>query len=197
MSIENAILGFLNREPLTGYDLKKRFAASQVLYWSGNSNQIYSALVALHEKGLVTRTVENQESGPSRKVYTITTEGQAELKRWVLSTPDLPQLRNPFLVRLAFAETLAPDELDALLGTYETELHEHVLTLRERERRERSCRDGTPRGIHLAGRIAEGWIGFFENELAWVRTLRQELQNRQTGKEISHERPFDIQDAYR
>jgi PadR family transcriptional regulator AphA len=178
MAIEHAILGFLNREPLTGYDLKKRFAASQVLYWSGNSSQIYSALVALHEKDLVTRTVENQESGPSRKVYTITPTGIDALKRWVLSAPDLPQLRDPLLVRLAFAETLAPDELDALLGTYETELHEHVLTLRERERRESSSRDGTPLGIHLASRIAAGWIGFFENELAWVRALHQELRDR-------------------
>jgi PadR family transcriptional regulator AphA len=178
MSIEYAILGFLNREPLTGYDLKKRFAASQVLYWSGNSNQIYSALVALHKQGLVTRTVENQESGPSRKVYTITPKGIDALKRWVLSPPDLPQLRNSFLVRLAFAETLSPDELDALLGTYETELQEHVLMLRERERRQSSSREGTPLGIHLAGRIAAGWIGFFENELAWVRALRQDLHDR-------------------
>jgi hypothetical protein len=39
MSIKHAILGFLSWQPSTGYELKKLFAESDTLSWSGNNNQ--------------------------------------------------------------------------------------------------------------------------------------------------------------
>ena len=119
MSINFAILGFLSREPLTGYDLKKRFAGSEIFYWSGNNNQIYRALVELHQAGRVEQTIEHPESGPARKLYMLTDQGRAELRRWLLSPPELPQLRHPLLIRLAWADQLEASELDGLLAQYE------------------------------------------------------------------------------
>src|SRR5512147_2514579 len=101
MSLECAILGLLSLRPLTGYDIKKMFEGSAVLYWSGNNNQIYTSLVKLHEKELISREIELQEDRPPRKIYSITPKGLRELKQWLLSEPEPPQLKNSFLVQLA------------------------------------------------------------------------------------------------
>ena len=185
MSIANAILGFLSWQPLSGYDLKKRFADLPTLYWSGNSNQIYTALVDLHKRGLVTKEVQTQESLPARKVYSITPQGRDALRAWVLSTPDLPVLRNTFLVQLAWADLLSADELDTLLAAYEGELAIQVLMLREDAQRHRAngaVPQRTAREAYLWDMISDNWIGYHEYELSWIRTLRAGLRSLDTRK---------------
>jgi DNA-binding PadR family transcriptional regulator len=176
MSIRHAILGFLSWTPLTGYDLKKLFADSPVLYWSGNNNQIYRTLIQLHEEKLVTTETQYQGSKPPRKIYTITEQGRAELRQWVCATPELPHLRSSFLVQLAWADQLDPGELDSLLARYEEELQTEWLMLRAREQRQPVAPRRTPREIYLWDMIAENWTSFYEHELYWVRKLRRELE---------------------
>jgi PadR family transcriptional regulator AphA len=189
MSIEYAILGLLNLRPLTGYDIKKMFAGSAVIYWSGNNNQIYTTLVKLHENELVSVEVELQADRPSRKIYSITAKGQAELKKWLLSEPEPPQLKNSFLIQLAWADQLSPDELDTLLGKYEAEMKMQVSMLRTQERQRNISPSGMPREAYinitlartareakLWSMIQENWISFYTNELKWVQKLRQQLQ---------------------
>ncbi|WP_020431692.1 PadR family transcriptional regulator, partial [Paenibacillus riograndensis] len=75
---------------MTGYDLKKLIQESSFLYWSGNNNQIYKALVELLNAGFVTNEVRHQDSSPSKKIYTITSSGLAELRKWVVAPPEPP-----------------------------------------------------------------------------------------------------------
>jgi PadR family transcriptional regulator AphA len=190
MSIEYAILGLLNLRPLTGYDIKKMFAGSAVIYWSGNNNQIYTTLVKLHENELVSLEVELHADSPSRKIYSITAMGQAELKKWLLSEPEPPQLKNSCLIQLAWADQLSPDELDTLLGKYESEMQMQISMLRTQEQQRNISPSGTPRDAYinitlartprearLWNMIQENWISFYENELNWVRKLRQQLRD--------------------
>jgi PadR family transcriptional regulator AphA len=175
MSIKYAILGFLSWRPLTGYDLKKMFSDSTFIYWSGNNNQIYRTLVALHKEGLVSGEVEIQASGPARKIYTITQAGQADLRQWTLSAPELPQLRNTFLIQLAWADQLSAEELDGLLATYENEVHMQMLMSQEEKRRQRVNPGRSARETCLWAMISDNWIAFYENELNWIQKLRGEL----------------------
>ena len=171
MSIKYAILGFLSHQPLTGYDLKKMFTDSLTFYWSGNNNQIYRTLVDLHHQQLVSQEMQHQESGPSRKVYTITPAGMADLKQWVLSSPELPELRNTFLVQLAWADQLAPEELAALLDQYEDEVQSKLLLVQQRKQIKPNAPDRTPREQYLWEMIKENWQAYYEHELTWVRRL--------------------------
>jgi PadR family transcriptional regulator, regulatory protein AphA len=188
MTIEFAILGLLNWRPLAGYDIKKMFAGSAALYWSGNNNQIYTTLVKLHENELVTREIEIQEDSPSRKIYSITAKGQAELRNWLLSEPEAPQLKNSFLIQLAWADQLSADELDTLLGKYETEMRMQLSMLQTQAQQRNIAPSGMPRDAYinvtlartlreavLWSMIQENWISFYENELNWVRRLRKQL----------------------
>ena len=88
----------------------------------GSNNQIYHTLVCLHQHGFLTRQVQLQEDHPARKIYTITESGRNELKQWVQSSPEAPQLKQLFFIQLAWADLLEPAELDALLKQYEGEV---------------------------------------------------------------------------
>jgi len=188
MTIEYALLGLLSWRSLTGYDIKKMFAGSTALYWSGNNNQIYTTLVKLHKKELVSRKIEHQDDSPSRKVYSITPKGQVELKKWLLSEPQPPQLKNSFLIQLAWADQLQPDELDAQLARYAEDMQMHLLILQVQAEERESSASGkpgnayintalarSPREALLWGMIQENWISFYQNELDWVRRLRKQL----------------------
>jgi len=188
---------------MTGYDIKKMFAGSAAFYWSGNNNQIYTTLVRLHENELVTREVEIQEDSPSRKIYSITAKGRAELQKWLVTEPEPPQLKNPFLIQLAWADQLSPEELDALLEKYEVEIQMQLAMLQNQRQQQNidpagKVRDAyinasqarTPREAVLWTMIQENWISFYANELNWVRKLRQQLsiQGKRTERKMKEER---------
>jgi DNA-binding PadR family transcriptional regulator len=175
MAIRQAILGFLSWRPATGYELKKLFAESAFLHWSGNNHQIYRTLIELHREGLVSLEVEPQESLPARKKYSVTARGRDELRRWLLSDPELPERRSAFLVQFAWADLLTPAELGALLDKYEHELEMQLLMCREQARRGALNPARTPRERYLWERVSENWIQSWETELAWLRSTRQGL----------------------
>ncbi|HMD90376.1 MAG TPA: PadR family transcriptional regulator [Anaerolineaceae bacterium] len=182
MSIEFAILGILSWKPLSGYDLKKMVEGSTALYWSGNNNEIYRTLVSLHDRGLVTREILPQQNYPARKIYTITTKGQVELKKWVLSKPTLPQRKHTLLIQVAWADQAAPDELDTLLQEYEDEVYTETLLITA-QRQSKAGRLAyldvsqarTKREAYLWSMIQENETTYYQNELSWVRKLRQGL----------------------
>lgn len=175
MAIKDAMLGFLSWMPLTGYDLKKRFEDSAVFHWSGNNNQIYKALVELHNEGLVTLEVQQQPDAPPRKIYTITDAGRAALRDAVLSDPEVPQIRHEFLVQLAWADQLGDDELQDLLRRYADEIETEIRMFQERKARKKGSPARTPREAFLWEMLLDNRIGFYENELRWIDTVRAGL----------------------
>lgn len=174
MTIRFAILGLLNWQPATGYDLKKIIAGSSTLYWSGNNNQIYTTLIQLGREGLVSVEVQPQASLPARKVYTITEAGKAALRAWLLSTPEPLEMRNTFLIQLSWADQLTETELGGLLDAYEEEMIVQRDMQREKARREVGPHR-TQREAYLWEMINENLQDMYEHELAWVRRVRRGL----------------------
>ncbi|MGC9396188.1 MAG: PadR family transcriptional regulator [Anaerolineae bacterium] len=111
MSLEYAILGFLNYKPLSGYDLKKIFDTSVQHFWSADQSQIYRTLSRLTERGWAEMEVVEQDDRPDRKVYHITGAGQEALHQWLL-TPVRPHVpHNAALIQVFFAGQLSDDEI--------------------------------------------------------------------------------------
>lgn len=175
MSIKHAILGVLSWKPTTGYDLKKFFENSAAMYWSGNNNQIYKALVQLLEEGLVTNEIQHQDKAPTKKIYSITGKGLNELKQWVLSASDAPEFRKTFLVQLSWADLLTEEELLAVLANYENEVKIQLLIHEENNRRGREYPSRSSREVLLWDMISENIISSYKNELDWIENLRQQL----------------------
>jgi len=124
MSLEHAILGFVNYRPFSGYDLKKVLDASISHFWPANQSQIYRTLARLSERGYLTVEVVQQESHPNRKVYSITEEGRVELRRWMGEDPSREVFREPFLVQCFFAGMLNDAEVLGVLEAKARELRD-------------------------------------------------------------------------
>lgn len=118
MSLEFAILGFLNYHPYTGYDLKKIFDNSVQHFWHADQSQIYRTLARLTEQGHVCMEKVPQEDRPDRKVYTITEAGRSELIKWLSAPPPMDEPHSASLVQVFFAGNLSDEEILAKFESF-------------------------------------------------------------------------------
>ncbi|MBD2242469.1 PadR family transcriptional regulator [Nostoc sp. FACHB-888] len=116
MSLAYVILGLLQQQEMTGYDLKISCFDQCIAYlWPADQAQIYRTLDKLVEQGWITCTVEIQHDRPNRKVYSVTEPGKAEFTRWLGIHQPLPTVREPMLVQLHFADQLPNETIIYLL----------------------------------------------------------------------------------
>jgi PadR family transcriptional regulator, regulatory protein AphA len=111
MSLEFAILGFLNYHPYTGYDLKKIFDTSVRHFWQADQSQIYRTLARLTEQGFADMEKVPQTDRPDRKVYHITDAGRTELLKWLAGPPPMGEPRSAPLIQVFFAGQLTDEEI--------------------------------------------------------------------------------------
>ena len=179
MDLRSVILGLLSWKPSSGYDLKRIISDSNVFYWSGNNNQIYKSLLELQNEGLVTHQVQTQEHLPAKKVYSITEEGLAELRRSLLTVPELPEVHKDFIIQLAWAEILPDEEILAMLEKYESEVAGRLLLYQAQAARAGDRPDRSERERYFWKRIAGNVIASYQVELDWVRQTLREFREKQ------------------
>jgi len=108
LTTEYALLGFLRRQPMHGYEIHRRLSKSKGLglVWHVKQNQLYAWLRKLERKGYVTTELELQENRPPRKVFHLTETGQRAFLDWLESPVIQPRrLRLDFLAKLYFAQS--------------------------------------------------------------------------------------------
>jgi PadR family transcriptional regulator, regulatory protein AphA len=123
MSLEHAILGFLNYRPYSGYDLKKFFDTSVRHFWPADQSQIYRTLSRMSETGWVGIEVIHQESRPDRKVYHITETGRQELRHWLVTPLQPEENRSADMIQVFFAAQLSDEEILAIFERTAAMLH--------------------------------------------------------------------------
>ena len=111
MSLDYAILGFLNYLPLSGYDLKKRFDNSVQHFWSADQSQIYRTLARITEQGWAEVEIIEQNDRPDRKVYHITPAGREELRRWLAGPVPIQDNHSAPLIQVFFAGQLSDEQI--------------------------------------------------------------------------------------
>ncbi|BAZ67664.1 PadR-like family transcriptional regulator [Fischerella sp. NIES-4106] len=132
MSLAYAIMGLLQEEQRTGYELKTSCFDQCIAHlWPADQAQIYRTLDKLLEQGWINCTVEIQCDRPNRKIYSVTEVGKAELIRWLQSPQPLPTFREPLLIQLFFATQLSNEAIVQLL---EHQLAAHIEKLTECEK---------------------------------------------------------------
>jgi PadR family transcriptional regulator, regulatory protein AphA len=118
MSLEYAILGFLNYHPLSGYDLKKVFDNSVRHFWPADQSQIYRTLTRLTEHGWVEMLVIEQTERPDRKVYHITETGREEFLHWLAGPTPIPDPRSAALIQVFFMGQMTDETILAKFTDY-------------------------------------------------------------------------------
>lgn len=175
MSLRNAILGFLNYQPMSGYELNGYFKESVGFFWTADQSQIYRTLSDLEADELVKSKVVPQAGKPDRREYRILPKGRKVFDAW-LKQPLAPDvLREPFLLKLFLAQPLGADGVQALLAE-KLALAESSLAALVGLKKFLIEQYGKPRDLdsNLKFATLEYGIAFYQMEVDWVReTLKQ------------------------
>ena len=134
--LKYALLGFLNYQPQSGYDLKQLMDVSTSNFWHAKQSQIYTTLKKLEQDELATSHIEPQESRPNRHVYEITEAGQADLREW-LAQPlmMIDPRKETLLLKLFFSAQLNPKAILTQLrlqrNLHQAELEKYQTTTKD------------------------------------------------------------------
>ncbi len=112
-TLKYAILGLINREPMTGYDITREFDSNQLAnFWYAKHSQVYPELARLTDEGLVTYEIVIQGEKMEKKLYTITEEGIRQLREWLLADEPLEATpKDVFRLRMYFSDSMSYEEM--------------------------------------------------------------------------------------
>jgi len=106
---QKALLGLLSLGSMSGYDIRALISWSIGHFWSESYGQIYPALKRLAALGLVEKKTERTKGRPDRHVYSLTRQGQVQLKEWLRLSPVAEVQRNELLLKLFFGRHTGVD----------------------------------------------------------------------------------------
>ena len=118
-----SILGFLQLNPMTGFDLMSAIENIIGDFWHVTKSQIYRELKLLAEHDLV----ETLEAGArDKQPYQITAEGRAAFREWIRQRPTPPIMRMPIVLEVFFGGDVPFEELARAGAAEQPTLHERV-----------------------------------------------------------------------
>jgi DNA-binding PadR family transcriptional regulator len=163
-----ALLGLLNEQPMSGYDLRKVFASTAMGSFSDSPGAIYPALGRLEKRGLVRGTVEESASLRKRRVFKVTAKGVAALKAWLkepVTQDDVMRRIGELMLRFAFMDdALGAERATEFLREYSVQLSEYVPSLKE-------FHGAQADKMTMSARLAfESGIEEYEARLKWARS---------------------------
>ncbi|HSM59109.1 MAG TPA: PadR family transcriptional regulator [Candidatus Sulfomarinibacteraceae bacterium] len=173
-TLELALLGFLRRQPRHGYAIHGLLSDPAGLgpVWRLKRSQLYALLNKLEDAGYVTTSLEPQESRPPRKLFHLTSSGEAAFLDWVQSPVQHGRsLRLEFLVRLYFARREGPEVVARLLAAQREQcqawLAEEQAILHEEEQ-----------SGHTYGQLVHQYrLGQIEAMLAWLDHCEENIRD--------------------
>ena len=169
------VLGILNWQPRTGYEIKQLVDRSTRFFWAASYGQIYPELKRLSDQRLVSGKAD-LKSARGRKVYRLTPKGHRELDRWMQRPPETFEMRNEGLLKLFLATGDSPEEIARHLGEMGGNADDVVARLRE-IREELGAEQASDQlclrfGIEMNEWIA-GWCERRQRELAGADTKKR------------------------
>lgn len=178
MPLSHAILGFLEYQPMTGYDLKKFFDQSVAHFWSATQSHIYKALENLEKDGFVESQIIQGEGKPNRKQYQITGAGRGELRRWVSTPLPLEITREAWLIQIFFAQGLTNEEIIGLLDKRIKDIREYLAQCEVAQATidENSKQIGIKRMSTLWQLTLDYGADYYENEIVWLEKTKPRIK---------------------
>jgi DNA-binding PadR family transcriptional regulator len=162
-----SILGFLEHEPMTGWDLAVQIEDIIGDFWNVTRSQIYRELKVLAEQGLVS----SMKTGPrDRQPYKLTEAGRRAFRGWIAQPPGPPNMRLPLVLQVFFAEAMAPEELQKSLASLRA-YHEGRLEVY------RGFEDRVKKGSGQADALRLG-IMFQKTMIQWIESVQKGRRGR-------------------
>lgn len=126
-TLKYAILGLLNKQSMTGYDLMQQFESALCQFWSAKHSQIYPELKRLTDEGMIQYEIKISGQVLEKKLYSITDAGKKAFLDWLaIVEPMEATPKDVFRLRLFFSNNLPDAQRQYLL---EEQLEQHRLRL--------------------------------------------------------------------
>jgi PadR family transcriptional regulator, regulatory protein AphA len=123
------VLGMVGLDARSGYEIKQTVELSIRFFWTISPAQVYPSLAKLEQAGLLSGRDDPQGSRP-RRIYERTEAGTDALREWLRRPEPMPfELRDIAMVKLFFADALAPDDARRLVATVKARSEEQVAML--------------------------------------------------------------------
>ena len=133
-TLKYAILGLLNSQPMTGYDIAKEFSVGArpfSNFWNATHGQIYPELAKLTKENLIVFEVIIQGKALEKKLYSITEAGKKDFMDWHTKDDPLPPTsKDVFRLRAYFTDFLSKEDTIKL---FYNEIDKHKLKLKHLE----------------------------------------------------------------
>lgn len=185
MSKENktvyAILGLLNHEPLTGYDIKKKIEIIRY-FWDAGFGQIYPTLKELESNGLIIQHYETAAeesvngSRRERKFYAITGPGREKLADWLAIPAAKENVRYEILLKLFFGSLNSPDRNIHNIRQFQSRNEANLNTLEQFEIELRSIIDSSPDHLYYWLTVLFGKY-VYQAYLKWADEAIRHIEN--------------------
>ena len=165
MSYKYLVLGLLAERPMSGYDIKKHVKTVLGSITSASYGTLYPTLHKLLESGEVDMEEVPQQGRPSKKVYTLTEQGRAELNKWLQQPAAPDQVKREFLLKLYLAQQLDGSDVRTMVAGRRTEA-EMMLRTYEADKRNAPTAE--------QAWIADYSLSLCRAELDWLRRFAAE-----------------------
>lgn len=128
MSVRHAILGLLTQRPRHGYELRAAFSAvvGGDENWDVKPAQIYTTLNRLEEAGLVQQESVQQNGGPEKQIYAVTSAGREALQEWFANGVAPEHQRDEFFVKLMTGLVSGAADLNRLIQIQRSALYQEL-----------------------------------------------------------------------
>jgi PadR family transcriptional regulator AphA len=179
--IRYILLGFLNYQPMTGYDLKLAIDQSISHFWHAYHSQIYTTLRQMEQEKLVASEFIQKAGQPDRRVYSITPAGQQALRGWLDQTQtEISPIKEELLVRLFFSAQRNPQQVLTELRL-QLELHLQKLAAYheiavEMPKNEEQHHPALSRDQHFWRLTLDLGIRYEETYIAWLKDSIQKVE---------------------
>lgn len=181
MSLQHVLLALLSKEPNTGYGVGRSLRCELRHLWDARLQQIYGEFAKLEARGLVAAQTVALPNRPAKKIYSLTTLGQATLDDWLLVRPAPQVNKDDLLIRLFCLERLPAEVLARRLEERRDEAKQEEERL-SRETAQASRTDPAQLGRLLA---LEAALARTQSEAAWceraAHILREETRDHALG----------------
>jgi DNA-binding PadR family transcriptional regulator len=171
LTLEYALLGFIQAEPVHAYELHQRLEQTEMLglVWRLKQRQLYALLERLETEGYLESTTELQENRPPRRMLHLTLTGAAAFQRW-LTTPveHGRDFRQEFMAKLYFARGEGPTTVAHLIDQQRATCQRGITTFNQQL-------IATPKERVLDALVFHFRIGQLEAILQWLDTCARSV----------------------
>jgi DNA-binding PadR family transcriptional regulator len=156
--------------PKHGYEIMQFLQDALGNTWHIGTSQLYALLKKLEEKGWVRSSLETQETRPSKRVFTLTSSGEAAFVDWLRRpTPHVRDLRIEFMAKLFFFHRLRLEGGEELVASQIRVLQ----TIRDKIRKRWTAEEDAYKNLEFGFKMTtlEAWLGWLSGDAASFAAL--------------------------